>query len=132
MRVGGLETSERPPTAAGVALADRRRARELEARRRIRTADAWLLASVLGEVAFIIGAGAVAVLGADGRGMDASLGTLVLVLFAAWQSLAVYRLSLALSECRPVLRVGSMFLPFAGLSVFIAIHSKAARGLRRS
>ncbi|MBK7974103.1 MAG: hypothetical protein IPK07_12785 [Deltaproteobacteria bacterium] len=65
-----------------------------------------------------------------GAGAHEGVGYLAVIGFGVAQYVCVYRLSRALGEPRPWMRLGSMVLPFAALSVVFAIHSKALRRLR--
>lgn len=126
-----MATAPDQPRAIDAARAMRRRAREREARERVRRADNGLLFAVLGQVPMMVLA-ALATSAASGRGRaDEALCTLVFLGFFVAQCVCVYLLSRALEEPRPWFRLGSMLLPFAGLSVLIAIHSRAMRRLRR-
>lgn len=120
---------DRPP-ALDAARVMRARADARDARERVHRAHGWLCFMVLGQVVLML-LTALARSGSSGRaGAHEGVGYLAVIGFGVAQYVCVYRLSRALGEPRPWMRLGSMVLPFAALSVVFAIHSKALRRLR--
>jgi len=101
--------------------------------RRLRTisrAHSRFLTLVLGQLAFIVIAPvALRAVGVGQHSIDGLCGFPACVLEGRiW--LAIYQLSSALQEKRPSLRLATVFLPWASLSVLIALHGKAVHRMR--